>query len=121
MTRALGLGAAIVLLAGTIPAATQGTRFYPDDPLAAEPPPLPVTDPQKRTLSAVLETMSSNFKTRGQRHPAGGVLEPRGVNTLGEVMDGELYVNGHGAHRMTLAELERGPGHDRPPDMSATW
>ena len=49
------------------------------------------------------------------------MLESQGVNTLGEVMDGEWYVNRHGAHRMTLAELQRGPGHDRPPDMTATW
>jgi hypothetical protein len=121
MTRALGLSAAIVLLAGTIPAATQGTRFYPDDPLAAEPPPLPVTDPQRRTLSDVLETVNNNVRTRGQRHPADGVIESRGVNTLGEVMDGDWYVNRHATRRMTLAELQRGPGHDRPPDMTATW
>ena len=72
MTRVLGLCAAIVLFAGTIPAAAQGARFYPDDPLAAEPLPLPVTDPQRRTLSAMLETVSNNLKTTGQRHPAEG-------------------------------------------------
>ena len=36
-------------------------------------------------------------------------------------MDGDWHVNRHATRRMTLAELQRGPGHDRPPDMTATW
>ena len=46
---------------------------------------------------------------------------PLSVNTLGEVMDGDWYVNRHAAHHMSVAELQRGPGHDRPPDMTAPW
>jgi hypothetical protein len=111
---------AIVVFAGTILAA-QASRFYPDDPLTAEPRPLAVAEPQRRALSALLETVNSQLRKRGQRHPANGVLESRGVNTLGEVMDGDWYVNRHATRRMTLAELQRGPGHDRPPDMTAAW
>ena len=110
-----------MVFAGTIQLATQGPRFYPDDPLATEPRPLPVPEPQRRALSALLETMSSNLGTRGQRHPATGVLESQGVNTLGEVMDGDWYTNRHAARRMTRAELQRGPGRERPPDMTANW
>ncbi len=120
MSRTSILCIAIVVFAGTI-LAGQATRFYPDDPLTAEPRPLAVTEPQRRTLSALLETVSSNLRTRGQRHPANGVLESQGVNTLGEVMDGDWYVNRHATRRMTLAELQRGPGHERPPDMTSTW
>ncbi len=80
-----------------------------------------MTEPQRRALSALLETVRSNIRTLGQRHPANGVLESQGVNTLGEVMDGDWYVNRHAARRMTLAELRRGPGHERPPDMTAAW
>ena len=112
---------AIVVLAGTIQLAMTGPRFYPDDPLAKEPRPLAVAEPQRRALSALLETVSSNIRTRGQRHPANGVLEAQGVNTLGEVMDGDWYTNRHAARRMTLAELQRGPGHERPPDMTSNW
>jgi len=111
---------AIVLVAGTMLAA-QTSRFYPDDPLAAEPRPLAVAEPQRRALSALLETVNSNLRKRGQRHPANGVLEARGVNTLGEVMDGDWYVNRHATRRMTQNELQRGPGHERPPDMTAAW
>jgi hypothetical protein len=124
MRRTLRLRAAFVLfalLAGTTHAAAQQTRFYPDDPLASEPRPLPVSDPQRRTLSGLLETMDSSLKTMGQRHPADGVLESRGVNTLGEVMDGDWYVNRQATRRLTLAELQRGPGHERPPAATAPW
>ena len=110
----------MVVAVGAVLAA-QAPRFYPDDPLANEPRPLAVNEPQRRALSALLETVSSNLRTRGQRHPADGVLESQGVNTLGGVMDGDWYVNRHGTRRMMLAELQRGPGHDRPPDMTAAW
>ena len=96
---------AVAICAGVLLAA-QGPRFYPDDPLATEPRPLAVSAPQRRALSALLETVNSNLRTRGQRHPAGGVLESKGVNTLGDVMDGDWYVNRHAARRMTLAELQ---------------
>ena len=101
MSRLRILCIAVAVFAGTIVAAAQGPRFYPDDPLPREPRPLPVSEAQRRALSALLETIGSNLKTRGQRHPADGVLESQGVNTLGEVMDGDWYVNRHGMHRMT--------------------
>jgi hypothetical protein len=103
------------------PAPPKGPRFYPDDPLAAEPAPVPVTDVQRRPLSAALEIVSNSLSTRGQRHPASGVIEAQGVNTLGEVMDGDWYVNRQAAHRMSIAELQRGPGTERPPATDASW
>jgi hypothetical protein len=102
-------------------AAPSGPRFYPDDPLAAEPTPIAVPEPRRRALSAVLETVNSAFKKTGQRQPADGVIVSRGVNTLGEVMDGDWYVNRQAARRLTLDELKRGPGNDRPPSMDAPW
>jgi len=120
MSRTPTLCLAIAIFAGAVLAA-EGPRFYPDDPLVREPRPLAVSEPQRRALSALLETVNSNFRKRGQRHPADGVLESKGVNTLGDVMDGDWYVNRHAARRMTLAELQRGPGHERPPDMTGDW
>ncbi len=120
MSRTPILCLAIAIFAGSILAA-EGPRFYPDDPLTTEPRPLAVAEPQRRALSSLLETVNSNLRKRGQRHPADGVLESKGVNTLGNVMDGDWYVNRHAARRMTLAELQRGPGHERPPDMTGDW
>ena len=103
-----------VLIAAIAPAAalaqTQTPRFYPDDPLRNEPVPLPVPDPQPRALSDILERINNTFKTTGQRHPSNGVILAGGVNTLGEVMDGDWHVNRHGTRRMTIDELQRGPG-----------
>ena len=96
-------------------------HFYPDDPLSRMPAPLPVDEPQRRALSALLESLNSNLKTNGQRHPANGVLEARGINTLGEVMDGDWYENRHATHRMSIEELQRGPGHSRPPAAGDPW
>ena len=39
-------------------------RFYPDDPLAADPTPITVPEPRARALSAILETVNSAFKNR---------------------------------------------------------
>jgi len=43
------------------------------------------------------------------------------VNTLGEVPDSNWYTNRHWRQRMSLAELQRGPGNTTPPDATAAW
>lgn len=99
----------------------QAPRFYPDDPLRAEPDRLPVADLEPRALSEVLEQVSNTFKTVGQRHPPGAVIPAGGVNTLGEVLDGDWYVNRHATVRMTLDQLRRGPGDENPPATGSAW
>jgi hypothetical protein len=118
------LAAAVGLVAAVLqatPSAPRGPRFYPDDPLAVEPAPLPVTDLQRRPLSAAFEMVSNSFSPKGQRHPANGVIEAQDVNTLGDVMDGDWYVNRQAARRMTIDELQRGPGGQHPPATDAPW
>src|SRR5262245_16820829 len=111
----------VIIVLAVASVATQRTaapRFYPDDPLRSEPTPLPVADLQPRALSDLLERVNNTFKTRGQRHPATGVIPAGGVNSLGEVMDGDWYVNRHGTRRMTQDELRRGAGDANPPDTT---
>jgi hypothetical protein len=114
---------AVILLVATAaaPALAQGPRFYRDDPLRTEPTPLPVTDVKARALSEVLEQVKNSLRKTGERHPANGVIVARAVNTLGEVMDGDWYVNRHAARRMTIEELQRGPGNANPPALAAPW
>ncbi len=120
MCRRVILAAVIAAIAPVAALAqTQTPRFYPDDPLRNEPMPLPVPDPQPRALSGVLELFNNTFKTTGHRHPSNGVIPAGGVNSLGEVMDGDWYVNRHGTRRMTIDELQRGPGNDAPPTGSS--
>ena len=59
-------------------------------------PPLPVADINVRALSEVLEQVKNSLRKTGERHPANGVIPARAVNTLGEVMDSEWFVNRHG-------------------------
>ena len=80
-------------------------KFYSDDPLEKEPPPMPVMDAEPRELSELLEWASGQFGAPGERHPEIGVIPGMGVNTLGEVMDGAWFQNRHGKKRMTLEEL----------------
>ena len=91
-----------------------GPRFYPDDPIRVEPTPLPVPDINARALSEVLEQVKNSLRKTGERHPSNGVIPARAVNTLGEVMDGDWYVNRHATRRMTIEELKRGAGNANP-------
>jgi hypothetical protein len=106
----------LVLAAAPVsPAWAQGPRFYPDDPLRVEPTPVPVADINARALSEVLEQVKNSLRKTGERQPAKGVIPARAINTLGEVMDGDWFVNRHGTRRMTIEELRRGPGNANPP------
>ena len=109
----------VLVVACAAPAWAQGPRFYPDDPLRVEPTPLPVADINVRALSEVLEQVKNSLRKTGERHPANGVIPARAVNTLGEVMDSEWFVNRHGTRRMTIDELQRGSGNANPPAVGA--
>jgi hypothetical protein len=117
--RSARLLAFVALVACAAPVWAQGPRFYPDDPLRVEPTPLPVADIDARALSEVLELVKNSLRKTGERHPANGVIPARAVNTLGDVMDSEWYVNRHGTRRMTVDELKRGPGNTNAPAPGA--
>jgi len=111
----------LALIAASFFAPLQAERFYPDDPLAKEPTPWPTVAPERRGLSAAMETVSNIFGDPGEQHPERGVIPAGAVNTLGEVPDGVWYVNRHYRKRMTKAELQRGSGDQFPPSLDARW
>ncbi len=113
---ALGL-----ILMGTMVTTLWGQKFYPDDPLEAEPPPMATPDPGVRDLSELLEFFTNTFTSPGERHPEIGVIPAGAVNTLGEVMDSSWYTNRHGKRRLSGEELVRGPGGERPPLQDQPW
>jgi len=96
-------------------------KFYPDDPLEAEPPPMATPDPGVRGLSDVLEFFSNTFGSPGERHPEIGVIPAGAVNTLGEVMDSSWYTNRHAKRRLSSQELVRGTGDGQPPLQDQPW
>ena len=107
------MSAVSIALLLAAPAAAQ--QFYPDDPLTAEPPPFPVIGPEGRALSEILELVSNTLGNPGERHPDGGIIPARGINTLGEVLDGPWFVNRHATRRLSREELIAGPGRDHAP------
>ncbi len=109
----------LVLILGAPSAVAQ--KFFPDDPLEKELEPLDTDDPQYRSLSAVLEYLSNQFTKPGERHPEGAVIPARGVNTLGEVLDGAWFTNRHARKRLLPDELRSGPGSAFPPSISQPW
>lgn len=99
----------------------QAQKFYPDDPLKAEPPPFPVYAPQARALSDVLELAGNTLGRPGERHPPGAVIPAGAINTLGEVMDGPWFVNRHATRKLSREELIRGPTTGEPPMEAGSW
>ncbi len=102
----------------TLAAATSlhGQRFYPDDPLLVEPPPLDAGKPARRKLSDWYDLFWHLLATPGEKQPkTGPPIRARNVNTLGDPMDGAWYVRRHYWRRMSLEELQRGAGGTAPP------
>ncbi len=114
-------GALGLILISVMATTLWGQKFYPDDPLEAEPPPMATPDPGVRGLSSLLEFFSNTFTSPGERHPEVGVIPAGAVNTLGEVMDSSWYTNRHGKRRMSREELVRGAGDAQPPLQDQPW
>ena len=110
-----------LILVGMLATPIWAQKFYPDDPLEAEPPPMATPDPGVRGLSHLLEFFSNTFTSPGERHPEIGVIPAGAVNTLGEVMDSSWYTNRHGKRRLSREELVRGAGDARPPLQDQPW
>ena len=99
-------------------------KFYSDDPLAKEPPPLNVDSVQMLRLSQYYDFFHHTLSTPGdlntQKKPE-QAIRAKAVNTLGEPMDGAWYTHRHFWKPMTNDELVRGPGGHTPPSEEGVW
>jgi hypothetical protein len=93
----------------------QAVKFYDDDPITKEPKPLNVANASSRQINDIYDFFYMSFA----KHPPEGLS--LAANTLGEVPDSDWYTNRHGAHRMSVEELVRGPNLTHPPDTSRRW
>jgi hypothetical protein len=110
---------ALLLLLPLSAAFGQQMKFYPDDPLDREPPPLNAEKVLSRKLSDYYDLFSHQFGKTGERQPkTGSPIPARAINTLGEPMDGPWYAKRHYYKRMSAEELKRGPGNSTPPSGS---
>jgi hypothetical protein len=108
---------AVLVLAGM----SRAQRFFPDDPLQKELPPVDTRDANYRAMSDLWEGLTNLFGKAGERHPDNGVIPSMGVNTLGEPLEGVFYVPRHAKKRMTAEELTRGPAKGGPPAQDKPW
>ena len=102
-------------LGATLLAPAQAQKFYPDDPIAAVPKPLPVEKAKPRKLNEYYDFFWNTFAEPGQSTPEGTPVAGGAINTLGEVPDSSWYTNRHARGRMTLEELVRGSAVSGPP------
>ncbi|NWF86064.1 MAG: hypothetical protein HXY18_19815 [Bryobacteraceae bacterium] len=100
-----------------------GRKFYPDDPLWREPAPRPVSGITTRTVDHIYDFLYGSYVTPRLEGKAAKRAPQRAldVNTLGEVPDSAWYTNRHSVRRMSIEELQRGPGNTTPPDPNGPW
>jgi hypothetical protein len=100
--------------------ALQAQKFYPDDPIAREPAPLPVAKPLRRSINEYYDFFLNTFEepAREQKPNPG---PSQGVNTLGEVYDSAWFTNRIGSRPMSIEELQRGPGTSQAPCPNGPW
>jgi hypothetical protein len=100
-----------------------GRKFYADDPLRREPAPRPVSSITTRSVDHIYDFLTGSYVTpRREGKVAKHAPQPAlDVNTVGEVPDSAWYTNRHASQRMSIADLQRGPGSSTPPDPNRAW
>jgi len=98
-------------------------KFYADDPLPREPAARPVSGIAIRKVDHIYDFLNSSYVTprregKAAKHAPQPALD---VNTLGEVPDSSWYTNRHAFQRMSIADLQRGPGNATPPSTKSAW
>ena len=118
---------AMAAMGATIPAPAADNsvvkKFYADDPLWKEPAPRPVTKVAIRQVDDLYDFLENSYVTPGRERKTIklGIQPAMDVNTLGEVPNNAWYTNRHGSRRMSITELERGPGNTTPPSNDGAW
>ena len=101
-----------------VAAAAQHPKFFPDDPVRIDDDQLDVeARPAEIELSDLFDRFGNILVDLGAKEPT----EAQNVNTLDEVPDSAWFTNRHGAERLSLADLRRGPNTGDGPDMGTPW
>jgi len=114
----------------SLPCALSAQKFYPDDPLEKEPPPMHVNDARFRKLNDYVDLFQNILAKPGERQPEPKqlrrdsnlqLIRAQSANTLGEVPDSAWFTNRIGSRPMTVEEVVRGPGSSGPPSADGKW
>src|ERR1700733_8125139 len=93
------------------PLAPAAQKFYPDDPICAEPAPLNVAHVNVMDIDAYYDFFRSTFFQPDKQEIKHYDPSPsEAINTLGEVPDNSWFTNRIGARPISIEELVRGPG-----------
>jgi hypothetical protein len=103
---------ALLCLAG---GTAQIRKLYPDDPIQADPKPIPVGKIGKLKINAMYDYLSQSHRQK-MRTPSPSL----GVNTMDEVPDSAWFVNRHGRQRIAKQDLKRGAGNENVPQPPFT-
>jgi len=95
--------------------ATQGPRFYSDDPITREPESQDASKAAEYDKSEMYDLTYNLFVNAGHK-PSG--LRARNINTIDEVPDSSWFTNRIGTRPITNEEIIRGPNVGKPPDPS---
>ena len=113
------------LLLACLPAALSARKFYDDDPLWKLPEPMNVPAADERGLSDFYDLFLYTFANPSEKHKEAegelGYFPAQAVNTLGEVPDSDWFTNRIGHRELSIEEMLRGPGDDRPPSQTGKW
>jgi hypothetical protein len=97
--------------------ADTGPKFYPDDPLAADPDNLPIEKPAVVDISPTYDVLEKTFAPLAIE---GEIPRAMNANTLGEVPESSWFENRIGIRSMSLDELTSGPSAVGPPAAPLT-
>ncbi len=118
--------ALVLILIGALPAGAK--KFYDDDPIVREPPPMAAEMVEERRLSMYYDYFLQTFGKPAEAQPKpkeiekGAELIPAGaVNSLGEVPDSTWFTNRIGARPMSVEEITRGPRQGNAPSPEGKW
>ena len=111
--------AALVLVAQfSFSGALSAKKFYADDPMEQEPPPVHVPKVAARRISDAYDLFAGVLSKRGEQSTKARPIPARAINSLGEVPDNAWYAQRHYYHPMSNEELARGRGDQNAPDAS---
>jgi hypothetical protein len=112
----------LAALLAAAPFSAWSQKFYPDDPLWKEPPPLAVAHAKAIDVNLDYDFFRETFfepdKQEIKHHAP---CPSQAINTLGDVPDSSWFTNRLGTREMPLEELVRGPGDSNAPAMDKPW
>ena len=117
-SKRFGVLSATVLLLPLISAGLPARKFFDDDPLMKEPPPVNVEKVLDRRISDYYDFFSNSFAKLGEQNSKTKFTRAKAVNTLGDAPDSAWYTQRHYWKTMSMEELVRGPGDQNAPDAT---